>query len=121
MECEVDEIALRCVARHSKEGVDGVWWLRFFGMARRGSSKVSLAPVEDRFAASSGQGGGGSLSTEELVRVLRADTDRPVLARRSILHTDGARSYCKIGFMKWLDKPGLLNEAFESELFVSAT
>ena len=45
VECEADEIALRCLAGE-KDGEQGVWWLRYIGLVRRGSSKILLNMLE---------------------------------------------------------------------------
>ena len=69
VECEADEVALRCI--HDKQdGEEGVWWIRYFGMAKRGSTKMYLFLLEDRFVKHAGQGGGGALSIRELIRAL---------------------------------------------------
>lgn len=101
VQCEADEVALRCVAGKNDEGEDGVWWLRYFGIARRGSSRVVLSKLPDRFARASGQGGGGALAVAELKEVLRVDTERPLLLPGSILHTDSAKAYRRVGPMHW--------------------
>ena len=50
VECEADEIAFRCKAEESA----GEWvivWLRYFGLVRRGSSKVYIGSLPDRAVA----------------------------------------------------------------------
>ena len=42
VECEADEIAFRCKAQ-KRRGQWELQWLRYFGLARRGSSKMYLA------------------------------------------------------------------------------
>ena len=97
VEVEADEVAFRCKVGKRSDGTDCIWWIRYFGMFRRGSSKVFLACLPDRAVSGSGQGGGGALSIEELIEVLRLNTDRPALVRRSFLHTVSAKSYKKMG------------------------
>eukprot|EP00969_Alexandrium_andersonii_P020924 915175-Alexandrium_andersonii.AAC.1 len=54
LECEADEVALCCrVGIHNAQ--QGVWWIRLFGMVRRGSSKIYLRILPDRFAQAAGQ------------------------------------------------------------------
>ena len=78
-----------------------MWWIRFFGLVARGSTRIYLAQLEERFAVASGQGGGGALSVDELIRVLLVDSVDPILIKRSILHTDSAKAYRRIGPMQW--------------------
>jgi hypothetical protein len=60
--CEVDEIALRCVAS-TQDGQEGVWWLRWVGLTRRKRSNICSAPLPDRLVKNTGTGGGESLAT----------------------------------------------------------
>ena len=98
--CEADEIAFRC-QKTVENGVEGVKWLRYIAIVRRRSFKIWLAPLPNRFCKASGQGGGGALSVEELVNVFRVNTDDPVLVRRSLLHTDSAKAYNRLGPLRW--------------------
>jgi hypothetical protein len=100
VEVEADEVALRALPA-VKDDEPGVWWVRYFGMARRGSTKMFLEPLEDRWAARAGQGGGGALAISELERVLRVGSDNPTLIAGSILHTDSAKAYKRVGPMVW--------------------
>ena len=112
VQCEADEVALRCVAGTNEEGEAGVWWLRYFGLARRGSSRMLLYILPDRFAKAAGQGGGGALTVAELKEVLRIGSEKPALLPKSILHTDSAKAYKRVGPMRWSQR-GALHEKFE--------
>jgi hypothetical protein len=63
--------------------------------------------------AMKGQGGGGSLSIEELVSVLKIDSACPVLLPYTVLHTDSAKTYRRVGPLRW-PKPGALHAQFET-------
>ena len=89
-----------------------MWWLRWIGLTRRKSSKIFLAPLPDRFVKNTGTGGGGSLAIAELVDVFRISSDRPVLAPESLLHTDSAKAYKRMGPLRW-PEPGVLHSEFE--------
>ena len=41
------------------------------------------------------------MSIEELITVLKLNSEMPVLLPRFILHTDSAKSYRKIGPLRW--------------------
>ena len=113
VQCEADEIAFRCVIEHDSDSNEVLVWLRYFGMVKRGSSNIFLAKLPDRQVTGSGQGGGGALSIEELSSVLKADSDRPRLLPRSVLHTDSARAYRQVG--RWhLPPAGPLQSRFEA-------
>ena len=84
---ELDEVAFRSVGRPG-----GIVWLRYIGVARRGSSKVWLQRLPYR-VTQAGQGGGGPLSLEEMKEALLLESDKPVLAEGSVCHTDGAKAY----------------------------
>ena len=81
-------------------------------MVARGSSRVYLAKLPDRIITGLGQGGGGPLSIDELEIVLKAHSDNPVLFPESILHTDSAKAYSRVGPIKW-PRPGAHVFAFE--------
>ena len=91
----------RRLLRLFEESEDVSIWLRWFGMVQRGSSRVYLQQLPDREVAGQGQGGGGPLSCVELENVLRAHTDTPALAAESILHTDSAKAYKRVGPLKY--------------------
>ena len=140
IECEADEIAFRNVRqKRSKKNAaaeqlgselpasaDAVpennddeddcelVWLRYIGIVRRGSSRIFLEKLEDRAVQGSGQGGGGALSHAELKKVLRPDS-QPRLLPESILHTDSAKAYRKLGATMRRPAPGSHHEAFEEE------
>jgi hypothetical protein len=109
--CKADEIAFRCVAS-TQDGQEGLWWLRWICLTRRKSSKIVLAPLPDRFVKNTGTGGGGSLAIVELVEVFRINSNRPVLAPESLLHTDSAKAYKRMGPLRW-PEPGVLHNEFE--------
>ena len=54
IQCEADEIALRSVAGLNSEREAGVWWIRWFGLLKRGCSKIYLKILEDRFVKNAG-------------------------------------------------------------------
>ena len=113
LHCEADEIAFRSKV----EIVDGepkLVWLRYFGMVRRKSGKIFLAKLPDRPVRGDGRGGGGALSNEELLEVLKAASENPTLAPESVLHTDSAKAYRKVGCM-YRAVPGCLHSAFEGQ------
>ena len=72
VQCEADEIALRCVAGVNEEGVPGSWWIRYFGLIVRGQYRVILKESGDKFAPGDGRGGEGPISDPELVAVLKS-------------------------------------------------
>ena len=84
---ELDEVSFRSVGRPG-----GIVWLRFLGVARRGSSKVWLERLPYRITQA-GQGGGGPISVQEMKDALLLESDQPVLALGSVCHTDGAKAY----------------------------
>ena len=113
LQCEADEVAFRSKA----ELVDGeprLVWLRYIALVRRKSRYVLLDNLPDRAVAGNGQGGGGALSNEELFNFLRPDTDKPRLKKRSVLHTDSAKAYRKVGIWQ-RPGPGPLHGSFEGE------
>ena len=83
---ELDEVSFRSVGRPG-----GIVWLRYLAVARRGSSKVWLQRLPYR-VTQAGQGGGGPLSVAEMTETLLLDSDKPVLAKGSVCHTDGAKA-----------------------------
>ena len=56
LQCEADEIAFRCKAERDVSGEPRILWLRYFGLVRRGSSRVFLALLPDRLVTGAGQG-----------------------------------------------------------------
>ena len=52
------------------------------------------------------------MSIDELVDVLEPESDRPRLKWRSILHTDSAKAYKKVGPQRW-PEPGAHHDSFE--------
>ena len=101
IECEADEIALRCIAGHRGQE-QGVWWLRLIGFVERGDcGKVFLAWLPERCVPNHGKGGGGALAIEELREVLRLKSGNPRLLPLSILHTDSAKAYRHVGPLRW--------------------
>jgi hypothetical protein len=106
MDCEMDEFSFRSKKESivDTEGnqVEKTFWWRFLGGARRGSSLVYLAELDDRFVDGA-QGGGGKIGELEVKQhILRewlrplGHVPRPLLAPWSILHTDGADAYRKL-------------------------
>ena len=61
----------------------------------------NLSRAEDRAVQGDGQGGGGALSIAELVEVFKIDTDDPILIKLSIIHTDSAKAYRRMGPLRW--------------------
>ena len=86
MDVELDEIAFRSVERG-----DGVVWLRYLAVVRRGSSLVKLERLPYRVTAG-GQSGGGPTSVAELRDHLRLPSDEPVLSKGSVCHTDNVKA-----------------------------
>ena len=86
VDVELDEIAFRSVS----DGED-TYWIRFFAGVQRGSSLVYLYKLPTR-VTSSGKGGGGPLSIEELGPALKLGSN-PLLHVGSVVHTDSAKAY----------------------------
>ena len=92
VDVEVDEVCLR--ARWVMK--DGVWhreWIRYLAAVERGSSKIVLRQLDTRLVAGAGQGGGGALSNEELLRVVLPPGGPPLFRPGTIVHTDSAKAY----------------------------
>ena len=86
LDVELDEISFRSVAR-----ANGVVWVRFLAIVRRGSSLVWIhRPYR---VSESGQGGGGPISQYELDEAIMPWSDEPRLSLGSVCHTDGAKVY----------------------------
>ena len=111
---EADEVALRCTAVRLAGGSWGIAWIRYFGLVLRGSSKIFLSCSPEREVKGHGQGGGGALSIAELKKVLHAGSGSKRLRKGSILHTDSAKAYRRIGPVRWPEK-GALHQNFEEE------
>ena len=110
LHCEADEVAFRCrPVRNEYGAVTSIEWLRFIAVARRGSSKVWIEQLPARFSDGAGQGGGGPLSIAELDAVFRVDSDDPLLMPQSVLHTDSASSYKRMGRGFYKPAPGPLH------------
>ena len=114
---EADEVAFRCKAERDGTGLLKILWIRYFGLVRRGSSKVLLALLPDRLVRGSGQGGGGCLRIEELSHALRADSTAPLLKEGSVLHTDSAKAYRKVGPQAWPAAGALQSNSHGAEPF----
>ena len=85
-----------------KQHVDiAIEWLRYIAFARRGSSQILLEKLPSRIVQGAGQGGGGALSIEELSNVMRLSSDKPLLLPGSVLHTDSAKAYRRVGPLQW--------------------
>ena len=112
-QCEADEVAFRCISE-TRNGVQGVTWLRYIAVVRRRSFKLFLGALPDRWVPASGKGGGEALSIQEMVDVLR-DTSKPVLKARSLLHTDSAKAYKRLGPLQW----PVLGALHENDVFKS--
>lgn len=65
-----------------------------------------------RYTGGAGQGGGGALSVAELDAVFRVDSDSQLVAPESVIHTDSAKSYKRLGPFRW-PGPGALHGAYE--------
>ena len=112
VEVEADEVAFRMKAKEDDDDESG-WkkvWLRIICFVRRGSGKPFLSFLPDREVNGIGQGGGGALSVEELKRVMRVTCLLPLLLARTILHTDSAKAYKRVGPFRW-GPPGALRDA----------
>ena len=103
MDCEADELCFRSKKVFLQDEAGGisekVMWIRFLSVVRRGSSLVYFNDLEDRYTEA-GKGGGGKIQEEEVAHhFLRAwlrdigVEPRPLLARWSVLHIDGADAY----------------------------
>ena len=66
VDVEADEVPLRAKGHRHEDGRLGVLWLRYICFAERGSRRLLLCYLGERFVANAGQGGGGGLSDEEL-------------------------------------------------------
>ena len=55
----------------------------------------------------SGRGGGGALSIEELVNHFRPGAPVPLIAPGSVVHTDAAKAYRRIGPLYWPERGAL--------------
>ena len=97
---EADEIAFRCRPA-LVDNEERIEWIRYIAVARRGSAKIFMELLDQRFTGGAGQGGGGALSVEEFVRIFRVDSESPLMAKFSILHTDSAKAYKHTGPMYW--------------------
>ena len=64
--CEADEVAFRCRPIAMEDGEVKIEWMRYIAVLRRGSSKIYLEELPLRYTKGSGQGGGGTLSIDEL-------------------------------------------------------
>ena len=113
-QCEADEVAFRCISE-TRDGVQGVTWLRYIAVVRRRSFRLFLGLLPERWVPVSGKGGGGALSIQEMVDVLRCDTSKPVLKARSLLHTDSAKAYKRLGPLQW----PVLGALHENDVFKS--
>ena len=117
VECEADEVCFRVRAGKTNTNEDCLEWQRIFGIGTRGSAKVVLHKMDDKLTGGAGQGGGGAISVDELQRIMRLDTDHPLLLPRSVLHTDSAKSYKRLGPLQWPEASKALHagEAFATE------
>ena len=70
VDVEADEVPLRAKGHRHEDGRLGVLWLRYICFAERGSRRLLLRYLGERFVANAGQGGGGGLSDEELFHVV---------------------------------------------------
>ena len=94
------------------DNVQKVEWMRYIAVIRRGSSKIYLEELPIRQSVR-GQGGGGALSVEELDSIFKVDSDTPLLAPESVLHTDSAKSYKRLGPFRWPGAGALHDAGFE--------
>ena len=101
LHCEADEVAFRYRAVVMEDGETKIEWMRYIGVLRRGSAKIYLHELPLRYTGGAGQGGGGAISVDELDDVFRVDTDDPLIAAESVLHTDSAKSYKRLGIIRW--------------------
>ena len=93
VEVEIDEICFR--ARWVSDGEDGSCreWQRYIAAFERRSGKLVLMQLPTRRVKGAGQGGGGSLTSEELHSFIMRDGGVPLLLPGTIVHTDGAMAY----------------------------
>jgi hypothetical protein len=66
VDVEADEVSFRAKGQRHEDSRLGVLWLRYICFAERGSRRLLLRYLGERFVANAGQGGGGGLSDEEL-------------------------------------------------------
>lgn len=102
IDVEIDEVCFR--ARWAREGGrdDGEWgreWIRYIAAVQRGRSEVIvLKKLPSRWARGAGQGGGGSLTSEELHSFIFRLGKPPLLRPGTVVHTDGAAAYRDLGW-----------------------
>ena len=94
-EVEIDEVCFRARWKRDGSGAWGKEWHRYIAAHERHGGPLILKALPVRFAKGHGQGGGGSLTDEELHDfIMRPGTGAPPLLRPgTIVHTDGARAY----------------------------
>ena len=80
---------------------DAPEWERWLGAAKCVSPQVNLQRLPLKLTGGAGQGGGGAISVEEMDEALRIHTDTPLFAPGSVIHTDSAKSYKRLGPMRW--------------------
>ena len=76
-----------------------------------------MALLPKRVVSRDGRGEGGALSVEELIDVIKPASEKPVLAKRSILCTDSAKAYKRVGFQFWPEAELLKGNFEEKEAF----
>ena len=54
VECEADEVSLRCLHEKLEDGTEMVTWIRLIAVARRKSFKIFLGELPDRRVPVSG-------------------------------------------------------------------
>ena len=96
VDTEADEVSFRAKGHRHEDGRLGVLWLRYICFAERGSRHLLLRFLGARFVANAGQGGGGGLSDEELLRAVFCGL-LPVFRDGSVVHTDSAQAYISLG------------------------
>ena len=95
-EVEVDEVLLRSRAEFNDEGTPMIRAVRYCGLLERGNpGSLQLLPLPDRVVAA---GGGGPISNEELLDVLRQPDGNFRILPKTIIHTDSAKAYFNLGW-----------------------
>ena len=117
VEVEIDEVCFR--ARYINDGVVGHCreWQRYVCATERHGGKVILQKLPTKRVKGAGQGGGGSISREELHAFIFRAGGVPLLRAGTIVHTDGAKAYCDLD---WRDAPEVA-EPPSPEMVAAAT